>query len=964
MKKFWMLAVVALAMVATGCKDYETIPNDPLKTRIYTLDNGLKVFMSVNKEQPRVQTYVAVKVGGKNDPAETTGLAHYFEHLMFKGTPNFGTCNYEAEKPLLDEIERLFEVYRKTTDPEERATLYHAIDSVSYEASKYSIPNEYDKLMSIIGATGTNAYTSTDETVYVEDIPSNQIDNWAKIQADRFRHPVIRGFHTELETIYEEKNMSLTKDGRKVHTALMEVLFPHHPYGTQTVLGTQEDLKNPSITNVKAYHKTYYVPNNMAISMAGDFDPDEAIEIIKKYFGDMTPSKNIPQLKFEQEAPITTPIEKEVLGPEAASVTVAWRLPKAIDPSNDITQVVDAILYNGQAGLFDTNLNKEQKVLFSYAGALMMPDYGVFMTAAMPKDGQTLEEARDLILDVVKKFREGDWDESLIQAAINNFKSERQELFDDYSSVAQMYVNNFINGGKLADEIHSLDRISKITKEDILKWANEYLKDDAFSVIYKRQGVDPNEQKIAAPKITPIIMNRDKQSDFLTEIQNAEVKPIEPVFVDFEKDMSRFELRDGVQVLYKRNTTTDLFTLNMVYNMGAHEELPLGLATEYIEYLDGSKYTAEEREMKMYSLACASWVNVYAHQTSCMVTGLSENMADALNIAEDYFFGAKADDEILETLKEDALKSRLDGKQNQKRCFSALRRYLTFGPEYIRKTTLTNKELMALTAEELLSKMAALKGYGHEILYYGPMSEEELKEVLLKNHQMNEELTPLKEQISIPQPVDKSCVLMAQYNAKQLYYAQRSMRDEKYDVKNDADVEMYDSYFNGGMNSIVFQEMRESRGLAYTASASLSEPYSPLLNYSYNSFIATQNDKMRKAIEAFDEIIENMPESEAAFEIAKQGVLSRLRTERTTKIAVLSSYIKHRDLGLTVDRKKAIYEKIQNMTLADVKAFQEKWVKGRTYQYAILGDIKDLDTDFLRTLGPVQVLTLEQIFGY
>ena len=277
------MAVGAVMMLLASCSQYkyETVAGDPLGTKIYTLDNGLKVYMSVNKETPRIQTYIAVKVGGKNDPSETTGLAHYFEHLMFKGSQQFGTSDYAAEKPLLDEIEALFEVYRNTTDEAERAAIYHKIDSVSYAASDYFIPNEYDKLMSLIGAEGTNAYTSTDMTVYVEDIPSNQVENWARIEADRFMNPVIRGFHTELETVYEEKNMSLTKDFRKALEAMDATIFPDHPYGTQTVLGTQEHLKNPSITNIKNYHKTYYVPNNMAICLSGDFDPDEMETIIE-----------------------------------------------------------------------------------------------------------------------------------------------------------------------------------------------------------------------------------------------------------------------------------------------------------------------------------------------------------------------------------------------------------------------------------------------------------------------------------------------------------------------------------------------------------------------------------------------------------------------------------------------------------------------------------------------------------
>lgn len=237
MSKLFRLACLLLFILATasmrgaGPKDYRytTVPNDPLKARIYTLDNGLKVYMTVNKEKPRIQTFIAVRVGGKNDPAETTGLAHYFEHLMFKGTKRFGTQNYEAEKPLLDQIEQQFEIYRKTTDSVARKNIYHVIDSLSYEASKLSIPNEYDKLMAAIGANGTNAYTSFDVTCYIEDIPSNQVENWAKIQADRFENNVIRRFHTELETVYEEKNMSLTRDPRKVYEATLSALFPTTP---------------------------------------------------------------------------------------------------------------------------------------------------------------------------------------------------------------------------------------------------------------------------------------------------------------------------------------------------------------------------------------------------------------------------------------------------------------------------------------------------------------------------------------------------------------------------------------------------------------------------------------------------------------------------------------------------------------------------------------------------------------
>ena len=272
MKLKYCLTICLLVLGMTAlAKDYKytTVKGDPMQVRIYTLDNGLKVYLSVNKEKPRIQTYIAVRTGSRNDPHETTGLAHYLEHLMFKGTKTFGTSDPVKEAPLLDEIEQRYEKYRKLTDPAARKQAYHEIDSVSQLAARYNIPNEYDKLMASIGSEGSNAYTSNDVTCYVEDIPSNEVENWAKIQSDRFQNMVIRGFHTELEAVYEEYNIGLANDGEKEWDALNAKLFPTHPYGTQTTIGTQQHLKNPSITNIKNYFHRYYVPNNVAICMAG-----------------------------------------------------------------------------------------------------------------------------------------------------------------------------------------------------------------------------------------------------------------------------------------------------------------------------------------------------------------------------------------------------------------------------------------------------------------------------------------------------------------------------------------------------------------------------------------------------------------------------------------------------------------------------------------------------------------------
>ncbi|MBR2931684.1 MAG: insulinase family protein [Rikenellaceae bacterium] len=966
MKKILTLMTVVAAMLLTACGSkyaYESVKGDPTQTRIYTLDNGLKVYMSVSKEEPRIQTYIAVRVGGKNDPSETTGLAHYFEHLMFKGTEQFGTQDYAAEKPMLDEIEQLFEVYRKTEDEAERKAIYKRIDSISYEASKLAIPNEYDKLMATIGAQGTNAYTGYDMTVYVENIPSNQVENWLKIEADRFKNVVIRGFHTELETIYEEKNMSLTQDGRKVYEAMNRALFPNHPYGKQTVLGTQEHLKNPSITNVKNYHDQYYVPNNMAICLSGDFDPEQMISLIDQYFGDMQPNPEIPVLEFEPEQPITEPIVEEVWGLDAANVAIGWRLGGAASEDADLANIVGSILYNGQAGLIDLDINQQQKTLSAYGYPSLSADYGYMQLAGRPKQGQSLEEVRDLLLGEVAKLRAGEFDEALIAAAVNNYKLEAMQYLDSNDGRADMYVQSFINRTEWKDEVEVFDRLSKITKEDVVRFANEKLGEQNYAIIYKRQGKDPNEQKIAKPEITPIVTNRDAQSDFFKAVAASEVKPIEPRFVDFEKDMDRFEAQSGIEVLYKQNTTTDYFSLEYMFDLGTLNDPALGLAFDYTEYLGTLAKSAEQIQSELYGLACG--FNLRASTSRCRITisGLGENMTKAMDIVEDLVANAVADEAILANVKQDMLKSRANAKLNQSSNFSALQSYVIYGEEGM-NARLSNEELMALTSEELLSKVRDLLTKQHTVVYYGPATKDELLASLNEHHNVPEELQPLeiKRLANVPTPENK--VFIAEYDANQIYYIQYSNRGEKFDVANDANLDLYNEYFGGGMSSIVFQEMREARGLAYSARAYMSTPTYADGTYSFTAYIATQNDKMKQAIEAFDEIINTMPESEAAFNVAKESYINQVRTLRYTKASVLYAFINARDMGLDYDRARDVFEKVQTMTFDDVKAVQQQWVKDRNYYYLILGDSKNLDLNYLRTLGPITFLSQEQIFGY
>lgn len=961
MRKFLLLA--ALAAVAVGCgKKYETVKGDPLDARIYTLKNGLTVYMTVNKDEPRIQTYIPVRAGGKNDPADNTGLAHYLEHMMFKGTEQFGTQDYAAEKPMLAAIDSLFEVYRTLTDPEERLAFYHQIDSISYEASKLAIPNEYDKLMSIIGSEGSNAYTSDDVTCYVEEIPSNQIENWAKIQADRFKNCVFRGFHTELEAVYEEKNMGLTDDTEKAFDAINSLLFPNHPYGTQTVIGTQEHLKNPSLKAIRKQKDTYYVPNNVAICLSGDFDPDEMIKIIEKYFGDWKPNKNLPTFTIKPEEPITAPKEKHILGNEAEFVLMGWRTPAGSSTGSEIAEIAASVLYNGQAGLIDLDVIQNQAILDVGIMPYNRVDHGTLLIEGMPKEGQTLEEVRDILLAEVAKLRDGDFPEELVEAAKANYKLADMQALVANSSRANQFVDAFICRMPWKTAVGRTDRVAKITKADVVAFAQQYLGAQNYAVAYKHIGEDTSIKKIDAPRITPIVTNRDKQSAFLAGIAAAEVAPIEPVFVDFSKDMSVADC-DGLKLLYKKNEKNDIATLIFRYDRGSDNDPILGLAASYFDYLGTPEKSASEIASEMYAIACNYGMQVGGNTTNIRVEGLGENLSKALPLVESLLRNAEGDEEVLTELKMDLIRSRLDNKKNQRACNNALQTYLMYGPDYVKAKTLTNAAVATLTSEELIGSVKDLLTKKPAILYYGPASVDEVVSLVKAAHP-TEGLEPLVKTYAVKQLTPAAKVLLAPYQSRQFNYMQFSDRGETIDLTQDPDIELFNEYYGGGMNAIVFQEMRESRALAYSAGAYLVDPSFKGDTYAFRATIASQNDKLQKAVEGFDEIIEILPQAPENLDIAKASILGKLRTQRTTGASVLYSYLTAQELGLTEPREKQIFEKVGNLTMDDLLATHAKWIKGRPYVYAILGDPSDLDMDYLRTLGPVQQVTLEEIFGY
>jgi predicted Zn-dependent peptidase len=481
--------------------------------------------------------------------------------------------------------------------------------------------------------------------------------------------------------------------------------------------------------------------------------------------------------------------------------------------------------------------------------------------------------------------------------------------------------------------------------------------------VYKREG-KPDNPKIDKPLITPISTNRDNESAFLAGIREREVKPIEPVFLDYSKDLSKSTVKSNIPLLYKRNTLNPLFSLYYVYEMGNNHDKALGTAFTYLSYLGTSTKTAEEIKSELYRLACSFNVMATNDRVYVYVSGLSDNFDTAMALLEERLADAKADAGTYDNLVSDIVKQRADAKLDQYTNFNRLNSYAVWGPKSPATNLLSADELKNLNPEELVNRTKNLKTFEHTILYYGPLTEKQITEAINANHAVAESLQPMPDPTNFTeQETVGNEVLLAHYDAKQIYMSMRH-KGGGFNKSIEPVRTLYNMYFGGGMNSIVFQEMREARGLAYSARAGYERPGKPEYSYSLNTFIATQNDKMMDAISAFYSILNDMPESENAFEIAKESLLTNIRTERILRDDVLWNYLNAKEFGYDTDARKELFQNIPIMTLSDVKDFQTLYIKDKPLIYCILGDTKDLDLKSLEKLGAITKLTQEELFGY
>jgi predicted Zn-dependent peptidase len=900
---------------ADGKYTYKIVENDPMKVRFYTLKNGLTVIMSVNKNAPRVQTFIATKAGSKNDPADHTGLAHYLEHMLFKGTDKYGTKDFAKEKVYLDKIDGLYELYNHTEDEAKRKEIYKEIDSVSGLAAKYAIANEYDKLMQGIGAKGTNAFTSTEETVYVNDIPQNQVSKWLLIEAERFRNPVMRLFHTELEAVYEEKNISLDRDGEKVEEKILAALFTKHTYGTQTTIGTVEHLKNPSLDKIRNYYNTWYVPNNMAIILCGDIAPDQLIKEIDKAFGYMKP-KPVPAFTFQPEPVHSSPQEFTVFGPEAENVNIAFRLPGATTREAKIAELADKILMNSRAGLIDLNLIKKQKVLRASSSIDQMKDYGVHYLSGVPKSGQTLDEIRDLLMQQIELLKKGSFDNALLPAIIANMKVRKVQEMEENQGRAFNLLDAFVSGDNWKDRVAEIEEMQKITKEEVMKFARKYYTND-YVVVYKKTGKDNHVVKVQKPHITPVEVNRADRSPFVVKITGLAAENVKPVFLDYGKDIAVFKTSSNLPVYSLQNKDNGLFNISYVFDMGKNNDLKLPMAVNLLQYLGTDKYTPDQVSQEFYKLACNFSINPADDRTTLTITGLQENFGAALSLFEELLTNAKPDQAALNELVQQTLKGREDNKLNKNIILRvAMNNYAMYGPENPFTHCLSTEELKALKADELVNNyIHNLTAFQHKVFYYGPQTKDELTASISNYHKVPATLKPYPKAVKFTRQDNKeNLVYFTNYDMVQaeILWINKS---GAFNAATQPSIALFNEYFGAGMSSIVFQTIRESKALAYSSSSRYLTPQKLADPYYITAYIGTQADKLNDAIPAMNELLNNMPRADKSFEDARVSLRNQIETERITKMGVLMNYDNALKLGLDHDIRKDVYAGLEKMSL-------------------------------------------------
>lgn len=940
-----------------ACCSYQSQAEDlnALKVKEYRLENGLTVWLNEDHSQPKVFGAVVVKAGAKDCP--DTGIAHYFEHMMFKGTDRIGTLDYESEKVLLDSIAMKYDELAMTEDTAARARLQKEINELSIRSSEYVIPNEFNRLINRFGGSGLNAATSYDATIYFNTFSPQYMVQWAEINSERLINPVFRLFQSELETVYEEKNMYGDFIGGQVMDTLMARYFGPHPYA-HPIIGSTKNLKNPRLTEMHKFFEDYYVASNMALILSGDFDAQQVMPILEKAFSRIR-SGNAPK----QEKVMLPPFNgRETMKvkfpiPFIKAMGLGFRGVSANHEDQVALNIAVNLLNNANGTGYLDKLMVEHKLMGALAINESMNEAGILAVAIMPKLLiQSYSSAEKMVWDEINRVKNGDFSDEMFNSLKLEQKRQYASSLENIDSRATIMMNLFSQGKSWNDYLNEVARIESITKEDVVRVAQKYFSNN-YLCVTKSTGKYPKDN-LPKPAFSPVVpRNADASSSYAKQLEKIPEQQVAPRIIDFEKDVKTSKLTPLVTLYTTPNPLNDIFTLNISYGIGALEQPELMQLTNYLQLLGTESLSFEQFRSRLQSIGSTLAFDVTPDAFVMKVTGFDNHIDETMELVGDFIRHAKADDKKLRQIVDDAKVSEKAFFKSGDNVASALLEQVKYGDQsrYLRKLSLS--QIKKLKGKDMLAIYDKVRSVQCDLHYCGTLPVEKVIGTI-RQHLPLERTT-----VASNSPYYRE---LKQYDRPTVFFIDMPdmaqsivygyVKGDPVDDKASRHAsQLFSVYFGGDMSSLMFQEIREFRSFAYRTSGRYQLPNHAHKGTagSFTAMLSTQSDKTLDALGVLDSLIREMPLKPERMEAVKQTLVNRINNDYPPFRNLSEKVASARMEGFDRDPAEEFLRDIATMDMQDISRFYQEQISGRPVVYVITGNRKHIDMKKLAEYGTI-----------
>lgn len=949
-----------------ACCSYQSQAEDlnALKVKEYRLENGLTVWLNEDHSQPKVFGAVVVKAGAKDCP--DTGIAHYFEHMMFKGTDRIGTLDYESEKVLLDSIAMKYDELAMTEDTAARARLQKEINELSIRSSEYVIPNEFNRLINRFGGSGLNAATSYDATIYFNTFSPQYMVQWAEINSERLINPVFRLFQSELETVYEEKNMYGDFIGGQVMDTLMARYFGPHPYA-YPIIGSTKNLKNPRLTEMHKFFEDYYVASNMALILSGDFDAQQVMPILEKAFSRIR-SGNAPK----QEKVMLPPFNgRETMKvkfpiPFIKAMGLGFRGVSANHEDQVALNIAVNLLNNANGTGYLDKLMVEHKLMGALAINESMNEAGILAVAIMPKLLiQSYSSAEKMVWDEINRVKNGDFSDEMFNSLKLEQKRQYASSLENIDSRATIMMNLFSQGKSWNDYLNEVARIESITKEDVVRVAQKYFSNN-YLCVTKSTGKYPKDN-LPKPAFSPVVpRNADASSSYAKQLEKIPEQQVAPRIIDFEKDVKTSKLTPLVTLYTTPNPLNDIFTLNISYGIGALEQPELMQLTNYLQLLGTESLSFEQFRSRLQSIGSTLAFDVTPDAFVMKVTGFDNHIDETMELVGDFIRHAKADDKKLRQIVDDAKVSEKAFFKSGDNVASALLEQVKYGDQsrYLRKLSLS--QIKKLKGKDMLAIYDKVRSVQCDLHYCGTLPVEKVIGTI-RQHLPLERTT-----VASNSPYYRE---LKQYDRPTVFFIDMPdmaqsivygyVKGDPVDDKASRHAsQLFSVYFGGDMSSLMFQEIREFRSFAYRTSGRYQLPNHAHKGTagSFTAMLSTQSDKTLDALGVLDSLIREMPLKPERMEAVKQTLVNRINNDYPPFRNLSEKVASARMEGFDRDPAEEFLRDIATMDMQDISRFYQEQISGRPVVYVIAGNRKRIDMKKLAEYGTIVKVKKKEIY--